>query len=69
MTWSSPIPINKTPTTIPVVDQQAFLPTVAVSGDGTIAVSRSARSLREVFDGAWPAFLGPRSSCAESVTE
>jgi hypothetical protein len=31
-TWSTPVKINKTPTTIPAVDQQAFTPTVKVAG-------------------------------------
>jgi hypothetical protein len=39
LTWSAPIPVNKTPTSIPPGNRQAFLPTVAVASDGTIAVS------------------------------
>jgi hypothetical protein len=38
-TWSNPIPINQTPTNIPIGDQQAFNPQVAVAGDGTVAVT------------------------------
>jgi hypothetical protein len=38
-TWSTPIPINQTPTNIPIGDRQALIPTVAVAADGTVAVS------------------------------
>jgi hypothetical protein len=38
-TWSVPIRINQTPDTIPVGDRQAFLPSVAVAQDGTVAVT------------------------------
>jgi hypothetical protein len=38
-TWSNPIPINQTPTNIPVGDRQAFNPRIAVEGDGTVAVT------------------------------
>jgi hypothetical protein len=38
-TWSAPIPVNQTPTNIPAGDQQAFLPSVAVAANGTVAVS------------------------------
>jgi hypothetical protein len=38
-TWSAPIKVNKTPTTEPNFDQQAFTPSVDVSDDGTIAVT------------------------------
>lgn len=38
-TWSSPIRINQTPQNIPVLNRQAFLPSVAVLADGTIGVS------------------------------
>jgi hypothetical protein len=38
-TWSDPIPINQTPGTIPVADRSAFIPSVAVAADGTVAVS------------------------------
>jgi photosystem II stability/assembly factor-like uncharacterized protein len=37
-TWSMPARINQTPPTANPLDGQAFLPSVAVSGDGTIAV-------------------------------
>ncbi len=38
-TWSTPIPVNKTPNDIPPGDRQAIYPTVAVAADGTIAVT------------------------------
>jgi hypothetical protein len=38
LTWSMPIRINQTPTTTNPLDGQAFLPSIAVSADGTIAV-------------------------------
>lgn len=38
-TWSSPIKINKTPTNILTPARQAFMPTIAVAADGTIAVT------------------------------
>jgi hypothetical protein len=38
-TWSTPIKINQTPEYIPVGDQQAFLPSVAVNQDGVVAVT------------------------------
>jgi len=39
LTWSAPVKVNQTPTTIPAGDQQAFTPTVAVNSDGTVAVT------------------------------
>jgi hypothetical protein len=38
-TWSPPIKVNKTPTTEPNYDQQAFTPSVDVDGDGTVTVT------------------------------
>ena len=38
-TWSSPVQIDKTPTNIPLDDQQAFTPTVKVASDGTVGVT------------------------------
>jgi hypothetical protein len=38
-TWSDPIKVNQTPTTIPAGDQQAFTPSVAVAASGTVAVT------------------------------
>jgi len=39
LTWSAPIKINKTPTTVAPANRQAFLPTVRVAADGTIGVT------------------------------
>jgi hypothetical protein len=39
LTWSNPIKVNKTPTTVPIGDQQAFTASVDVSSDGTVAVT------------------------------
>jgi hypothetical protein len=39
LTWSAPIKINKTPTNIPAGDQQAWLPSIKVADDGTVAVT------------------------------
>jgi hypothetical protein len=39
LTWSPRIKVNKTPTNIPIDDQQAFTPSVDVAGDGTVAVT------------------------------
>lgn len=38
-TWSAPIQINQTPTTIPSGNQQAFTPAIRVAADGTIGVT------------------------------
>ena len=38
-TWSAPIKVNKTPTTEPNFDQQAFTPSVQVDADGTVVVT------------------------------
>jgi hypothetical protein len=38
-TWSAPIKVNQTPTNIPVGNQQAFTPAIAVATDGTVAVT------------------------------
>jgi hypothetical protein len=39
LTWSVPVPINKTPTDIAGGNQNAFLPSVEVAGDGTVGVT------------------------------
>jgi hypothetical protein len=39
LTWSTPIKVNATPTTIPLGNQQAFTPMVSVRSDSTVAVS------------------------------
>jgi hypothetical protein len=38
-TWSTPIQVNQTPTSVPPLDRQAWNPTVAVAADGTVAVT------------------------------
>jgi hypothetical protein len=38
-TWSDPIPINQTPNNVPIADRSAFIPSIAVAADGTVAVS------------------------------
>ena len=37
LSWSAPIKVNKTPTNIPIGNQQAFTASVDVSSDGTVA--------------------------------
>jgi hypothetical protein len=39
LTWSTPIKINKTPTNIPIGNQQAFTPSVHVASNGAIGVT------------------------------
>ena len=39
LTWSAALKVNKTPTGIPIGNQQAFTPSVDVGADGTIAVT------------------------------
>jgi hypothetical protein len=39
LSWSAPVQINKTPTGIASVNQNAFLPSVAVAADGTVGVT------------------------------
>jgi hypothetical protein len=39
LTWSTPIKVNATPTSIPLGNQQAFTPMVSVRNDSTVAVS------------------------------
>jgi hypothetical protein len=38
-TWSDPVPINQTPASVPVADRSAFIPSIAVAADGTVAVT------------------------------
>jgi hypothetical protein len=38
-TWSAPIRINQTPLSVPPLNRQAFLPTLAVAANGTIGVT------------------------------
>ena len=39
LSWSAPVKINRTPTNIPALDQQAFTATVKVAADGTVGVT------------------------------
>jgi hypothetical protein len=39
LSWSAPIPVNKTPADIRTADRQAFRPSIAVAADGTIGVT------------------------------
>ncbi len=38
-TWSTPIQVNQTPNNIDVLNREAFVPSVAVAADGTVAVT------------------------------
>jgi len=38
-TWSTPIKVNQTPTSVSAADQQAFTPEVKVAADGTVGVT------------------------------
>lgn len=38
-TWSAPIKVNQTPTGIPILDQQAFTPSVSVRSNGAVVVT------------------------------
>jgi hypothetical protein len=64
-TWSNPIPINQTPTNLPVGEQQAFNPKVAVAGDGTVAVTyydlRNAASGPGLPTDFWAVLANPSS--------
>jgi hypothetical protein len=37
--WTTPVKVNQTPGGIPLRDQQAFIPTVQVAGDGTVGIT------------------------------
>jgi hypothetical protein len=39
LTWSAPIKVNKTPSTISLLKRQAFTPSVEVAANGTVAVT------------------------------
>jgi BNR repeat-like domain len=39
LTWSTPIRVNQTPRTTDTADEQAFVPSVHVAGDGTVGVT------------------------------
>lgn len=63
LTWSSPIKVNQTPTNIPVGDQQAFTPQVAVEANGIVAVSyydfRNNTGAGGLLTDYWVAFANP----------
>jgi hypothetical protein len=39
LTWTAPVKVNRTPTTIPPGNRQAFTPSVHVAADGTVGVT------------------------------
>jgi hypothetical protein len=39
LTWTRPMQVNQTPTSVPTLDRQAFIPTVQVDADGTVGVA------------------------------
>jgi hypothetical protein len=39
LTWTRPIKVNRTPTSIPLLNRQAFTPSVEVASNGTVAVT------------------------------
>jgi hypothetical protein len=64
-TWSSPIPINRTPqNSAAPLESQAFTPSIAVGGDGTVAVTyddfRNQGSLTGAATDSWAVFGNPR---------
>jgi hypothetical protein len=64
-TWSSPIPINQTPqNSAAPLESQAFTPSIAVGGDGTVAVTyddfRNQGSLAGAATDSWAVFGNPR---------
>jgi hypothetical protein len=65
LTWSAPIPVNQTPTSIPLRDQSAFIPSVAVAADGTIGVGYYDFRFNDLSPGLptdyWMAFCHPSS--------
>lgn len=52
ITWSNPVKINRTPTDIPAINQQAFVPSVATNGKGVAITYYDFR-----FDGDEPGAL------------
>ena len=65
-TWSQPIQVNQTPSTVPPIDRQAWNPTVAVAADGTVAVSyydfRNNTGGPGALTDYWMAFCHPSAS-------
>jgi hypothetical protein len=39
VTWTTPIKVNRTPSSIPILNRQAFTPSVEVAANGTVAVT------------------------------
>jgi hypothetical protein len=67
LTWSSPIQINQTPVNLSApLDSQAFTPSIAVGGDGTVAVTyydfRYQGSIAGVATDCWAVFGNPQGS-------
>ncbi len=67
VTWSTPIPVNQTPVTIPAIDQQAFEPGLTVTPSGEVAVTyydfrNSAGATTSACD-FWMAFCKPGKDC------
>ena len=72
--WSAPIKVNQTPTTIPGGNQQAFTPSVHVADDGTVAVSyfdfrNNTASPVDLLTDHWVAHCHPASeNCAATAS-
>jgi hypothetical protein len=68
LTWSPRIKLNKTPTNIPLGNQQAFTPSIHVSSDGTIAVTyydlRNNTSAADLRTDYWIVHCHPTTSAA-----
>ena len=67
--WTPPVRINRTPASANLLRQQAFVPSVAVAGDGTLVVTyydfRFDRSNGREATDYWALFCQPREgSCA-----
>ena len=71
-TWSQFAKVNKTPTTIPVGNQQAFTPSIDVAADGTVAVTyydfRNNDAAAPLWTDYWIVHCHPSASvsCASS---
>jgi hypothetical protein len=66
LTWSAPIQVNQTPSTVPPIDRQAWNPTVAVAGNGTVGVTyydfRNNTSAPGALTDYWLAYCRPSAS-------
>jgi hypothetical protein len=71
-TWSRPVPVNRTPLSVPPLDRQAFLPAVAVGADGTLAVSYYDFRFNDPSDGtrtdAFIVFCRPGEACTDPAS-